>query len=141
MCGRDAAQASYCLQCQDSTPAAVAAQAVPTSRKHWATPCTLQVTCLGSACTVSDSFTTCIPIHALCCRLDMLALAWLGALFILYLCCADVVQHLVDLLLCLLDVVQQFVDFAFYSAGYVHRQYKTVKTLNIGTGKAGHRSG
>ena len=52
----------------------------------------------------------------------MLALAWLGALLMLYLCCADVVQQLVDLLLCLLGVVQQFVDFAFYCAGDVHRQ-------------------
>lgn len=40
-------------------PAADAAKSLPTSRKHCATPCTLQVTCLGSVCTVSDSFTTC----------------------------------------------------------------------------------
>lgn len=47
----------------------MAAQAVPTSRKHWATPCTLQVTCLGRACTVSDSFTTCTAPPPPCCTL------------------------------------------------------------------------
>ena len=56
-------------------PAAVAAQALPTSRKPWATPCTLQVTCLGSVWTVFDSLTTCTATEVCClCMCSLLLL-------------------------------------------------------------------